>query len=178
MALLCRRQTYSFFFSLKLLTMDSEEKNWENWSAAWIEKLVDYWYNWQMKRCGYLYNVMLKKHLISRKVHIPVLILTGSYPPPPPAHPPPKMKLICNLCELAITSICGQQNRENWSAAWIEKLVDYWYNGQMKRCGYLYNVMLKKHLISRKVHIPVLILTGSVMITKFVRGVDILKLTR
>ena len=25
----------------KLETGDSEEKNWENWAAAWIEKLVD-----------------------------------------------------------------------------------------------------------------------------------------
>ena len=70
-----------------------KDKNWENWSATWIEKLVGYWYNGQMNKSGYSYNLMLKKtpyHIISeQKVHlfqrhIPILIPTGSYPPPPP----------------------------------------------------------------------------------------------
>ena len=79
-----------FFFSLKLLTRDSQEKNWENWFAVWTEKLVGYWYSMQMKKCGYSYNLVLKKtpyHIISEQKSTPIPAAhpyTGVTPTPPP----------------------------------------------------------------------------------------------
>ena len=83
-----------FFFSLKLLTRDSQEKNWENWFAVWTEKLVGYWYSVQIKKCGYSYNLMLKKtpyHIISEQKSTPIPAAhpyTDTYRKLPPLLPP------------------------------------------------------------------------------------------
>ena len=74
-----------------------KEKNWENWSAAWIEKLVGYWYNGQMKKCGYSYHLMLKKtpyHIISEQKSTPIPAAhpyTDAYRKLPPPPPPPNI---------------------------------------------------------------------------------------
>ena len=39
--------------------------------------------------------------------------------------------------------VCLVRKLDFWIAAWIEKLVGYWYNGPMKKCGFSY-LMLKK----------------------------------